>query len=153
MSIVYKKIIYFFTICLLLTGCTSGENKAKIAQSNDVEEGINDRDVNQSIAEEAEKKVVNWDEVTGAVAVTIDHKLLLAFKVKQFDKFHLNKIEKKVKDKLKKEFPDYKPVVSSDLKIFLETTKLKKKIAKEHITKHQIKKDFKRIKKLSEEQT
>lgn len=118
-------------------------------------EGINavELDISQIPAQQAESKVKEMDEVTEVIAVNTDKQLLLSFRVKQFDKFRLEKIEKKVKDELKKEFKEYETTVSSDLKIFLETTKMKNDVYTKNTEQSKLKKEMERIIKLSEEQT
>ncbi|MDF0727953.1 hypothetical protein PY093_14845 [Cytobacillus sp. S13-E01] len=112
-----------------------------------------DLHVNQTTAISAEEQIKQMKEVTEVVAINNEKQLLLAFRVKQFEKFRLNKVEKKVKDELKKAYSDYEPTVSSDLKIFLETNKIKKDIFNRNLKKEKVEEELERVKKLSEEQT
>jgi Sporulation lipoprotein YhcN/YlaJ (Spore_YhcN_YlaJ) len=107
----------------------------------------------QSPSKKAEEKVKKMEEVTEVVAVNTDKELLVAFKIKHLQRFRLKKIESKVDKQLKKAFPDHKLTVSSDLKIFIETSKLKDKMKREKLSKKEVSKKIEKITKLSKEQT
>ncbi|MFT4414215.1 YhcN/YlaJ family sporulation lipoprotein [Fredinandcohnia humi] len=110
-------------------------------------------DMNSSISQKANEIVLKMEETTDVVSINTDNELLLAFKVKQFDKLRLKSIEKKVKDKLKKAFPKHQITASSDLKIFIEVSRLHQKVTDGKIDNKKFKKRFKEIKNLSQEQT
>ncbi len=142
-----KWVIIIIILVSSLTACSQYEPKNI--------EGIeaSGLDVIQIPSQQAEAKVKGMDEVTEVVAVNKDKKLLLAFRVKQFEKFRLDQIEKKVKKELKKDFKEYDITVSSDLKIYLETTKIKNDVYSNKIDESKVEKEMDRVIKLSEEQT
>jgi hypothetical protein len=142
-----KWIVGLMVLLISLSACSQYELKNV--------EGINaaELEVSQIPAQQAEAKVKEMEEVTEVVAVNNDKQLLLSFRVKQFEKFRLDKVEKKVKEELKKDFDDYETTVSSDLKIYLETTKIKNDVYSEKADKSKVKKEMERVIKLSEEQT
>ena len=135
---------------LIFAGCSnepgSGINSQKTLQADDQK-----LLVDQETAAKAEEEIKNIEEVTDVVAVNDKKLLLLGFKVKQFDKFRTKQIEKKVKERLSKSFPDYEITASSDLKIFIETTKIKNKLA-DQSSKERTKK-MEKVIKLSNKQT
>lgn len=142
-----KLVIIIIILVSYLTACSQYEPKNI--------EGIDaaELDISQIPSQQAEAKVKGIDEVTEVIAVNKDNKLLLAFRVKQFEKFRLDQIEKKVKEKLKKDFKDYDITVSSDLKIYLESTKIKNDVYSNKIEESKVEKEMERVIKLSEEQT
>ncbi|MBE4909433.1 hypothetical protein IMZ08_15380 [Bacillus luteolus] len=142
-----KWVVIIIILVSSLTACSQYEPKNI--------EGIDASklDVIQIPSEQAEAKVKGMDEVTEVIAVNMDKKLLLAFRVKQFEKFRLNQIEKKVEEELKKDFKEYDMTVSSDLKIYLETTKIKNDVYLKKIDESKVEKEMERVIKLSEEQT
>ncbi|QOR67639.1 hypothetical protein IM538_05720 [Cytobacillus suaedae] len=142
-----KWVMIIIILVSSLTACSQNEPKNI--------EGIEaaDLDVIQIPSQQAEAKVKGMDEVTEVIAVNKDKKLLLAFRVKQFEKFRLDQIEKKVKKELKNDFKDYDITVSSDLKIYLETTKIKNDVYSKKIDESKVEKEMERVIKLSEEQT
>jgi hypothetical protein len=107
----------------------------------------------QSPSKKAEEITKKMEEVTEVVTVNTDKELLVAFKIKHLQRFRLKKIESNVNEKLKKAFPDHKVTASSDLKIFLETSKLKDKLKREKLSKKEVTKKIEKITKLSKEQT
>jgi hypothetical protein len=142
--------VILLLFALSFTGCSNdqGIHNGQKTQQVDDKTLIGD----QEVAAKAEKEIRKLEEVTDVVAVSDNNKtLLLGFKIKQFSKFRTKKIEKKVKDKLNKSFPDYEITSSSDLKIFIETSKIKNKLAEQ--SSKERKKEIEKIIKLSNEQT
>jgi Sporulation lipoprotein YhcN/YlaJ (Spore_YhcN_YlaJ) len=107
----------------------------------------------QSPSKKAEEIAKKMEEITEVMAVNSDKELLVVFKMKHLQRFRLKKIENTVNKKLNKAFPDHKVTVSSDLKIYLETSKLKDKMKREKLSKKELSKKIEKITKLSNEQT
>lgn len=147
-----KCAIFIIIACLLVfTGCSNKQNAENIKPEN--HEKIGSRQVNQNIAKQAVDQVLKMNQVTDAVAVNSQKEIFLAYKIKHLARFHMERIEKDVKQELKKQFPDYNITVSSDLKLFLETTKLTKRTKNESMDHKQIKNGLKELKKLKNEKT
>ncbi len=146
------KWMFFLWIVVIITGCNY-QNLEQ--QPSNYGTYSNDRTIlhNQQDAIKAENEVLKFDEVTNVVAVNTEDKILLGFKVKQFEKFRLEKVEKKVKDKLKETFPNHEITAESDLKVFIETERMKNKLTDESYKKDKLEKDMDKIIKLSREQT
>lgn len=136
-----RKWTLLFISLLLLNGCSNNDNpEVKIFQQNGEEAKI-------------EQEIKTLDAVTNTIVYKQNDKLLVAFKVKQFEKFFLKKHEQEIKEMLRRKYPKYKTIVSSDLKIYLEAEKLKEKRSKNKTDKNEMKKQFNEIINLSKEQT
>lgn len=92
-------------------------------------------------------------EIRDAVAVNTKNKLLLAYQVKQMDRFRMRQIEKDVKQQLELLFPDHDIIVSSDLKLFWKTDELRGKMQKDDMDERKLDKQIEKLKKLREERT
>ncbi|MFB7642636.1 hypothetical protein [Peribacillus butanolivorans] len=79
--------------------------------------------------------------------------MLVAVKVDNFDRFRLKSIKKQAQSDLENMFPDYKILISTDQKIFLELDQLEQKLEKDKTKIDSLEKDFKKIKSLMKEQT
>jgi len=145
-----KWLFSFLVVIILLTGCNNNQSGNSDNKDNFQ---VTSLQQDQTVAKDAETQVEKLEEVTEAVAVNVDKKLLLAFKVKQFSKFRIKQIEKKVNEKLKKQFPEFDATASSDIKISIETSKIKTKLKSKEYDKKQLKEDVEKIQKLSREQT
>jgi hypothetical protein len=132
-----------------ITGCTNNEDDGReIVQGSDIDltKVKTTSPADQSISNKVKNKLIKRDDVTGVRGVNTDKKLFIALKITQFDRLHLKKIEKEVKDKLKKDYPDMEHEVSTDKKIYLELDELEKKLQEETLSKKKLKKEMKRIK-------
>lgn len=151
-----KLVIYIFIACLFVfSGCVNKQDETKTKDINSLQTQNNKqiRLVNQNIANQAVENVLKMDHVTDAVAVNSQKEIFLAYRIKHMARFRLEKIESDVKKKLEKQFPDYKVTVSSDLKLFLETTKLANKATDNQIENKELKVGIKELKKLKSEKT
>jgi len=101
-------------LILLLTGCVGNVNSIQI-QSN----------TNENI-EKAEKVLVNDDRLRSASVIFHNNDLLSGITVGTFSRFHKQKIEKEIKKKLEKAYPEADIMVSADSKIVMETRKISK---------------------------
>lgn len=128
-------------ISLMMTGCNVG------GQGEEVRPlfiGAN-KIIDQTKADAAKQVVLSMDEVVEVKAVNIEENIYIVAKVKQFDRFFLERIRKEAHDKVKKRVPDVIVHVSTDKKVFLELEKLERKINNNEIDKKTIDKDIKRI--------
>ncbi|RSK26513.1 hypothetical protein EJF36_06365 [Bacillus sp. HMF5848] len=109
--------------------------------------------VQASPSDKAEQLVKSHEEVTKVVSYENDKHVLVAFRVKQFQKFFKKRIEKDIKKEIEEEFSDKDVLVSTDLKIFIEIERLNRLIEEEDVDEKKIEKQIKKITKLSKEQT
>ncbi|MCM3413194.1 YhcN/YlaJ family sporulation lipoprotein [Metabacillus litoralis] len=149
-------LLKIFLLLLITIGLSSGciGNQNQFANNNDdanVVKVHTRKPIDQSIANQAKEKVIKEEEISGVKAVNTDKELLLAVKVDQFDRFRLKNIEKKVKSDLEKAYPNYKILVSTDSKMYLELEQLEEKLQKDKIKMKSLKKDFDKIKSLMKE--
>ncbi|MFS0767162.1 YhcN/YlaJ family sporulation lipoprotein [Peribacillus sp. 1P06PB] len=141
-----NKLIIFLlllTVIGLGSGCNRNQN-----QSGEDHEDLNisqvhtSNPINQSVANQAKKKVITEEDISDVKAVNTDKELLIAIKVENFERFRLKKIEKNVKSDLEKDYPDHKVLVSTDSKMYLELDQLEQKIQKDNTNTEGIRKGF-----------
>ncbi|MEK4485099.1 YhcN/YlaJ family sporulation lipoprotein [Psychrobacillus sp. FSL H8-0484] len=138
----------------LCTGCNGNQD-----QDTDANEDLNvsqvkiSKPISQSVANQATENVSIEDEISDVMAVNTDKELLVAIKVKQFDRFQLKKVEKNIKSNLEKLYPDYTILVSADQKMYFELVKLQGKLQKNTLSMKDLEKDIKKIKSLMKEQS
>ena len=133
---IIKRIALILITVLLLSACVDSQEEIKIY--NETSEDT----------EKAEKIFEGEDRLRSAIVVFHEDDFIAGVTVGTFARFHKKKIEKELKGKLEKEYPEAKILVSADNKIVMETQKLAK-IEEEE----KIKKKIKKIKTLSEEET
>ncbi|WP_345798846.1 YhcN/YlaJ family sporulation lipoprotein [Bacillus sp. Cr_A10] len=149
-----KVAILILMVIGLCSGCNG--NQKQIADTN---KDFNDslvkvsNPISQSVANQVKENISTEEEISDVKAVNSDKELLVAIKVKQFDRFQLKKIEKNLKSDLEKMHPDYKVLVSSDQKMYFELDKLEQKLLKNNLSMKKLEKDIKKIKSLMKEQS
>ncbi|MDF2557446.1 MAG: sporulation protein [Bacillales bacterium] len=149
-----------FILCLFilttLTSCKpdsdSEEAKASLFKS------VNPKPVyisgkNKAPLEKIKSKVRGIHEIHDVSVIQNGKQILVAYKVKHFDRFRMESIEKKLVTILNDEFPKYEFLVSSDMKIFLEAIELTVHVQKENYPKKKAEKWFGNIVRLEKEQT
>lgn len=124
----------------LCTGCNGNH-------AQDTNKDLNDsqvsKPISQSIANQAKENVSMEEKISEVMAVNTDKDILVAIKVKQFDRFQLKKIEKNIKTELEKQYPNYSILVSADQKMYFELVKLDKN-PKEYFEYEGFKKRYKK---------
>ena len=150
-----KFFLYLF-ILTTLTSCKpdsdSEEAKASLFKSVDPKP-LYISGKNKAPLEKIKSKVRNFDEIHDVSVIQNDNQILVAYKVKHFNRFHMESIEKKLSNMLNNEFPKYEFLVSSDMKIFLEAIELTVHVQKENYPKKKAEKWFGNIVRLEKEQT
>lgn len=153
---------YLFGICmvlLFLSGCSVNEEERddsrgaliKVTDPPPIE--LVENPETDSIGHAVKKEIAKLHELYDVAVIEGEKEILVSYKVKHSHRFHMKKIEKKMKKKLEKKFPDEDFIVSSDYKIFLETVRLKEKIDENHISNKEAEKRFQEIIELKEELT
>ncbi len=140
---IMKKTVFFsmLILVLLITACNIGgqadEVKPLFIGANKV--------FDQTKADEAKQLVLSMEEVVEVKGVNKEENIYIAAKVKQFDRFFLDRIRNEAHDKIKKRFPEANVHVSTDKKVFLELEKLERKIYQNKINKENVEKQIKKI--------
>lgn len=107
----------------------------------------------QHPANEAKQLLSQYEEVSAVNAVHYDDELIVAIQIEQEDRFSLDHLEKEFQKKLKKSFPKLKIDLSTDQKLLFELDKLETKLANDSISKKDLKKKMKSVRKLMKEET
>ncbi|MGD6775873.1 YhcN/YlaJ family sporulation lipoprotein [Sutcliffiella horikoshii] len=147
------KAVAFVVILVLsvsvLGACGQGEVKERVEDT--VMRTSNEQKEKSEKEQRAEKVAKDFKEVKGAIAYDTEDELVVAFHVTQYQKFFTEKIEKKVKKALEKEFPEENVVVSHDLKIRLEIERLRRDVEQNQISEKELEKRIEKMKTLREE--
>ncbi|MBP2241199.1 hypothetical protein J2Z40_001761 [Cytobacillus eiseniae] len=153
------KIKYFCMALLLMTalmGCNQNESNeselALIKKTNPSPLLIKNNSRNEfDLVKSIEKDIESIKELYDVAVVKGKDDTLVAYKVKHLQRFHMKKIEKKMKKMLEEKYPDEKFTVSSDYKIFLEAVKLNEKMKDPNYSEEKASKRLKEIIKLKNE--
>ncbi|MEH6971420.1 YhcN/YlaJ family sporulation lipoprotein [Bacillus sp. JJ675] len=148
---------HYFLICVFLLfsstviiGCQ--DQNAAEGQSDAVRKvSTKDEKTDQSVANQAKKRLLQKEEVTEVRGANSKKDLVLAVQVEHMDRFRLKDIEKKSKEQLKKEFPGYSIEISTDQKIFWELDKLEKQLQHKNVSSKKLNKKLNNIKQLMKE--
>ena len=146
-------LLLLLTVIGLGSGCNRNQNQSgEDHKELSISQVHTSKPINQSVANQAKKKVITEEDISDVKAVN-DKELLIAIKVENFERFRLKKIEKNVKSDLEKVYPNHKILVSTDSKMYLELDQLEQKIQKDNTNREELEKDFNKIKSLMKEQT
>ncbi|MBN6887514.1 GTPase involved in cell partitioning and DNA repair [Cytobacillus horneckiae] len=154
-----KKIIGMVLIIMLITGCSKHESEeaplslVKVTHPTPSLIQSDHRDDDAELLQSIEKDVEDYKELYDAAIVKNKDQILVAYKVKHLQRFHMKKIEKKLKDSLEKDYPDVEFIVSSDFKIFLEVVELHEKMKSPEFDVKKAEKKFNNIVELQKELT
>ena len=107
----------------------------------------------QQPADEAKQFLSNYEEVSGVRAVNHNGQLIIAIEIDHDDRFSLDHLESKLNKELHENFPDMKIDVSTDQKLLFELEDLEKEITNQSISKKEVNKRMKKLRKLMKEQT
>lgn len=152
-----KYTFIIFSVLLLLVGCNNENDNEKsrmalIKTTQPTPMKLSNKN-NETLPAKVKKEVANIKEIYDVAVIEGNKTILVAYKVKHLYRFRMKSIEKKLTDRLEKEYPDEKFVVSSDYKIFLEAVRLREALKTGKISKKDAKKRFETIVKLKEELT
>lgn len=147
---------YYILPFLLLFGSVSGctEQSSPETQPHQTFTPISSEIiVDQSLSNSVEKTLSKENDITKVRAVNTNKQLLVALKVSQTKRLKLEAITKRVTEKLKRKYPNYSLIVSSDYKLYLEVDRLETRIQNNKINQSVLKKEINKLKKLMREQT
>ncbi|KUP09009.1 hypothetical protein Q73_04185 [Bacillus coahuilensis m2-6] len=149
----------FFIVLLLVTGCQSEEsfdNKksqtALIKTTNPSPVDLDNKD-GISTAQLVKQYVEAKEELYDVAVVEGEKEILVAYKVKHYERFHMKKIEDDLSEALEKKFTEKDILVSSDYKIFLEVVRMEESLNKGELTKKEAKKRLSELVDLKEATT
>ncbi|HEX6923054.1 MAG TPA: YhcN/YlaJ family sporulation lipoprotein [Bacillales bacterium] len=139
------------TAFFLLAGCASQQNQSSEKDVNFVPAKWETQD-GQTVAEQVEGQVAKRKGIKDVQAIPSKKELLVAIRLKTFDRFNSQQIVKKIEKKLQKQYPKRKVQVSSDKKVYMEIAELESKIRQGEIDAKERKNKMKRIHKFLKEQ-
>ncbi|VEF48675.1 lipoprotein [Bacillus freudenreichii] len=155
-----SKSIIMTVMVLMLSACAYDDGKehnesdsALLKTKSPPPIELKQREEEKSIAYQVREEVSKIDEIYDVAVIEGDKKIIVAYKVKHLKRFKMKKIEKELTERLNKEYPDDKFIVSSDYKIFLEAIRLKEDLDKDNLSNDEAAKRFKKIVRLKEEMT
>ena len=143
-------------IYLILSGCAN--NSLKENTENETAEGKysiihTTSSHNQSPANEVKNYINDREEFSEIYVVNTDSQVLIAITPKHHERFRLADFRKELEKDIKDEIDPLEIELSTDKKIAIELKELEEKLEKKSISKKQLEKEFKRIVKLSKEET
>ncbi|MEJ9232418.1 YhcN/YlaJ family sporulation lipoprotein [Peribacillus butanolivorans] len=148
-----KTFLFLITVIGFVSGCSGNSNQMDNNKNLNISKVHTSSPIKQSVANQAKDRLLAEEEVSDVKAVNSDKELLVAVKVDNFDRFRLKSVKKQAQSDLENMFPDYKILISTDQKMFLELDQLEQKLEKDKTKMDSLKKDFKKIKSLMKEQT
>ncbi|MFE0505607.1 YhcN/YlaJ family sporulation lipoprotein [Peribacillus butanolivorans] len=148
-----KTFLFLITVIGFVSGCSGKSNQMDNNKNLNISKVHTSSPIKQSVANQAKDRLLAEEEVSDVKAVNSDKELLVAVKVDNFDRLRLKSVKKQAKSDLENMFPDYKILISTDQKMFLELDQLEQKLEKDKTKMDSLKKDFKKIKSLMKEQT
>lgn len=132
-----RRIFCIVCLSMILTACNSKENIETYYATYDEEKQI-----------EAKEVLIQNGKIDEANIIIIDNKMLVAMQVKPWLRLKKQKIEKDITAKLEEAFPELELIVSTDFKLFWESSKL----VTENDTQ-KIREEVENLKSLSKEET
>lgn len=148
-----KTFLFLITVIGFVSGCSGNSNQMDNNKNLNISKVHTSSPIKQSVANQAKDRLLAEEEVSDVKAVNSDKELLVAVKVDNFDRLRLKSVKKQAQSDLENMFPDYKILISTDQKMFLELDQLEQKLEKDKTKMDSLKKDFKKIKSLMKEQT
>ncbi|KAA9027583.1 sporulation protein [Niallia endozanthoxylica] len=156
-----QKILYVFIIlCLevMAAGCTPRNQTNQdylvlMKTTNPAPKAIASDSKGKDLIKEIEKDIEAHKDLYDVAVIKGKEHILVVYKVKHMQRFHMKKIEKEVNEKLEKKHPGENFIVSSDYKIFLEAVRLEEKMKDPNYPEKEAEKELERIVKLKKELT
>jgi hypothetical protein len=146
-------------ISLIMVGCNLGNTttesrKSMIQSVNPEPAAIEDKSSkNQEIAEKVKKEVQSLPDIYDVAVIKGKEEIIVAYKVKHMQRFHMKRIEKEINQRLEEKFPKENFITSSDYKIFIEVIELKEKMKDPDYSREKAEKKLQKILNFKEELT
>ncbi|MEK3989283.1 MULTISPECIES: sporulation protein [Robertmurraya] len=142
----------------LLTSCNTDATQhsgMSLIQKSDPDPIILDEktEKDHKLVASIKKDVAKFDELYDVAVIKGEEEILVAYKVKHMQRFHMVKIEGEINKMLEEKYPKENFIVSSDYKIFLEAVELNDKMKDPDFSEKDAKKKLEEIIKLKKELT
>ncbi|MGD6841660.1 YhcN/YlaJ family sporulation lipoprotein [Bacillus infantis] len=130
----FRKSIIIVAAILYVSGCSNeqktAESRLALIKTTNPQPLLLDekKEKRKDLAPKVKKEIEAIKEVYDVAVVVGEKEVLVAYKVKHLQRFHMKKIEKAINKRLEKKFPKEDFIVSSDYKIFLEAVELKEQL-------------------------
>ncbi|MCG1029430.1 hypothetical protein [Virgibacillus halodenitrificans] len=149
------KLLTIVLLTITLFACNSNNALEPTNKNNHVEltKISTNQAIDQHASNEAKELLSKYKEIIKVNAVNTEKELIATVEVRHQARLQLSEIRKKLKNKLVKNFPDYKIELSTDKKLVLEVEKAEKQIEENSYTSKELKKKVKELIELSREQT
>ncbi|RKL67643.1 hypothetical protein CR203_09840 [Salipaludibacillus neizhouensis] len=136
--------ILLSVFCLIgVVGCQAEDDPVKAQGYGVAGSGV---EIPQHLAKEAERTVLDMEEVDDATSVALDKSVYVALTVNGFDRFFLKDIRKEAKEKLEKSIPNGEFEVSTDSKVEMELTEIEQALENNKLTKKELEQKIKKVK-------
>ncbi|WP_338449018.1 sporulation protein [Niallia oryzisoli] len=150
----------FIMICLsvIAAGCNTQRNQSSqdymsLMQTTNPAPRTVASDSKPDLIKEIEEDVESHKDLYDVAVIKGKKHILVVYKVKHMQRFHMKTIEKEVNEKLEKKYPDENFIVSSDYKIFLEAVRLGEKMKDPKYPDKKADEELEKIVKLKKELT
>lgn len=155
----FLKIAGLIVLCFGLFGCNNSDPTVESGMTlfkttnpaPSMVGGYSPDDV--KLAEKVKKDIADFKELYDVAVIVGEHEILVAYKVKHLQRFHMKRIEGKMNKMLEKKYPEEDFIVSSDYKIFIEAIELKGKLKDPNYSRKKAQEDLEKIIKLKKELT
>nr|WP_257990295.1 YhcN/YlaJ family sporulation lipoprotein [Bacillus infantis] len=130
----FRKSIIIVAAILYVSGCSNeqktAESRLALIKTTNPQPLLLDekKEKRKDLAPKVKKEIEAIKEVYDVAVVVGEKEVLVAYKVKHLQRFHMKKIEKAINKRLEEKFPKEDFIVSSDYKIFLEAVELKEQL-------------------------
>ena len=158
MKILIKGIIVILLFLMLVTGCNTNVTQGDqdymtlIKVTDPAPKNISSKK-DEVTAEQIERDVEAWESIYDVAVIKGKDEDLVVYKVKHLQRFRMKKIEKEVTQKLESKYSNENFIVSSDYKIFLEASRLSKKMKDPNFSKEEAQRRLEEIIELQKELT
>src|SRR5699024_78738 len=140
-----------FLLILILFGCQSKSPQQSNKQLKFQPLATDHQKMTQEISNEVKDYISRHDHVTSVYAVNTFDALVIAFDVNHFDRFQLQTYKYQFDKQMKRKYPAYESIVSTDQKIILELKRIEKGISDETMSINDIQKEIRRLIKLNKD--
>lgn len=155
----FRKSIIIVAAILYVSGCSNeqktAESRLALIKTTNPQPLLLDekKEKRKDLAPKVKKEIEAIKEVYDVAVVVGEKEVLVAYKVKHLQRFHMKKIEKAINKRLEEKFPKEDFIVSSDYKIFLEAVELKEQLKDPDFTRKKANDKLKEIINMKKELT
>lgn len=145
-------------LIIFLTACNNDGTKdtgMSLLQTTNPSPAVIERNTkeNLDLVSSIEKDVEKFEELYDVAVVKGKEDILVAYKVKHLQRFHMKAIEKKINKMLEEKYSKENFIISSDYKIFLEAYELHENMKNPNFSEKRAEKKLQEIIKMKKELT